>query len=269
MALSHSDPASAPQPSPDLLQRYRGYTRVLVWHHASDTATYRLEGPAGDALYLKLNRLQCTPPLSAEADRMRWARPFLPVPEVLETGSDASFRWLVTRALPGRAATDSALGLERVALVRTLAEGLRRFHEAPAGLCPFDFRLDTALDLARRRLEAGRIVPERDFHTEFAHLAARDAVRELERLRPSEDDPVVCHGDYCLPNALIEGGRVTGFVDLGELGVADRWWDLAVATWSVTWNLGPGLEGLFLEAYGVPADPERQRYYRLLYDVVS
>jgi kanamycin kinase len=80
---------------------------------------------------------------------------------------------------------------------------------------------------------------------------------------------VVCHGDYCLPNILIESGIPTGFLDLGELGVADRWWDLAVATWSVTWNLGPGYEGLFLEEYGVQRDPAREEFYRLLYDVAS
>jgi kanamycin kinase len=51
--------------------------------------------------------------------------------------------------------------------------------------------------------------------------------------------------------------------------VADRWRDLAVATWSVTWNLGPGLEQTFLEAYGAPYDEEQSRFYRLLYDVVS
>jgi kanamycin kinase len=80
---------------------------------------------------------------------------------------------------------------------------------------------------------------------------------------------VVCHGDYCLPNVLIEADAACGFVDLGELGVADRWWDLAVATWSVTWNLGPGYEDLFLHEYGVERDDDRVEFYRLLYDVVS
>ena len=42
-----------------------------------------------------------------------------------------------------------------------------------------------------------------------------------------------------------------------------------MATWSVTWNLGPGYEDLFLEEYGVARDDERIEFYRLLYDVVS
>jgi hypothetical protein len=58
-------------------------------------------------------------------------------------------------------------------------------------------------------------------------------------------------------------------VDLGELGVADRWWDLAVATWSITWNFGPGYEDLFLASYGAVRDDARTRFYRLLYDLVS
>ena len=41
---------------------------------------------------------------------------------------------------------------------------------------------------------------------------------------------------------LAADGRCSGQVDLGELGVADRWADLAVATWSTTWNYGPGWE---------------------------
>ena len=80
---------------------------------------------------------------------------------------------------------------------------------------------------------------------------------------------MVCHGDYCFPNALILDGQVIAFVDLGELGVADRWWDLAVASWSTTWNIGPGWEDAFLETYGIEPDPERISYYRLLYDLAS
>jgi kanamycin kinase len=72
-----------------------------------------------------------------------------------------------------------------------------------------------------------------------------------------------------VPNVLLEDGEVTGFVDIGGLGLADRWRDLAVGTWSVTHNLGPGFEAAFLEGYGVKADPQRQRFYRLLYDLAA
>jgi kanamycin kinase len=188
---------------------------------------------------------------------------------VLSEGSDQNVAWLVTRALPGRDATDPPLTKDPKALVSILARGLRRFHEAPVEMCPFDFRLGPALAHVRLRLDAGKIEPDRDFHQEFSTLSAGEAVALLERTRPGAEDLVVCHGDYCLPNILVEHGVATGFVDLGELGVADRWWDLAVASWSVTWNLGPGYEGLFLREYGAEPDPDRLEFYRLLYDLVS
>ncbi len=92
---------------------------------------------------------------------------------------------------------------------------------------------------------------------------------ELEASMPMSEDVVLCHGDYCLPNVLIDSGCVSGYVDLGELGLADRWWDLSVATWSLTWNLGPGWEDVFLDVYGIAVDPARMHYFRLLYDLVS
>ena len=56
-------------------------------------------------------------------------------------------------------------------------------------------------------------------------------------------------------------------VDLGKLGIADRWADLAVAGWSTDWNYGPGLDGLPYDTYGVDRDPQRIDYYRLLWDL--
>ena len=80
---------------------------------------------------------------------------------------------------------------------------------------------------------------------------------------------VVCHGDACLPNTLIApDGAFVGHVDLGDLGVADRWADLAVATWSTEWNYGPGWDNLYLESYGIEADPDRIQFYRDLWDLV-
>jgi aminoglycoside phosphotransferase len=96
-----------------------------------------------------------------------------------------------------------------------------------------------------------------------------EAVERLLRTRPESESLVVCHGDYCPPNVLVEEWVARGFVDLDELGTADRWWDLAVATWSITWNLGPGYEDFFLEDYGIERDDHRMEFYQLLYDVVS
>jgi kanamycin kinase len=49
--------------------------------------------------------------------------------------------------------------------------------------------------------------------------------------------------------------------------VADRWADLAVATWSLEWDFGPGFDTVLYDAYGIDPDPDRIAYYRLLYDL--
>lgn len=79
-------------------------------------------------------------------------------------------------------------------------------------------------------------------------------------------DAVVCHGDACSPNFLIDDGRCTGYVDLGDLGIADRWADLAPAVLSLGWNFG-GLptaarhQTIFLDAYGIDLDADKLDYY--------
>ena len=77
---------------------------------------------------------------------------------------------------------------------------------------------------------------------------------------PPIDQLVVCHGDACAPNTLIDDdGRCYGHVDLGDLGVADRWADLAVATLSLSWNYPGSWEGELLDAYGVGSGPDSHR----------
>ncbi|HEY7816158.1 MAG TPA: phosphotransferase, partial [Nakamurella sp.] len=86
---------------------------------------------------------------------------------------------------------------------------------------------------------------------------------------PTTEDPVVCHGDLCLPNVLADAhtGRITGVIDLGRLGVADRHQDLALATRSLgpaNPQFGPDAAQVFLTAYGLPVEPALLAFYRLL-----
>lgn len=248
-------------------RRYSRWSWSVAYHHQPEAVTWRLESAAGLVRYLKVVPASEHARLAGEVDRTRWAGRYLPVPKVIESGADETFAWLMTAELPGRDATDEDHRVNPARLVRLLAAGLRRFHSTPADGCPFEFGAPTAIAQVRARVGASAVNPAVDFHPEHRGLDARSALVELERLRPDVEDIVVCHGDYCLPNVMVTDGAVTGFLDLGRLGLADRWWDLAVGSWSISWNLGPGWEDLFFSAYGIPRDDRRLAFYRLLYDL--
>lgn len=180
--------------------------------------------------------------LSDEAARIRWASSYIAVPAVISTGTDARGQWLVTAAIRGENAVSDAWRARPIDAARAIGAGLRHLHDS---------------------------LPVRECR--FPHWSAP---KQLESLglppRPRADKLVVCHGDPCAPNTLIdEDGRPAGHVDLGALGVADRWTDLAVATWSLDWNYGPGYERQLLDAYEIEPDAVRTAYYRMLWDLSS
>ncbi len=203
--------------------------------------------------------------LAAEVARLEWAAPYTPVPRVVDGGADQDGSWIVTAALAGENAVSARWTADPARAVAAIGAGLRALHDAlPADGCPFTWSAQDRLTSARRR--AADLEPSR-WHADHRRLDVAGALRRLAN-PPAVDRVVVCHGDACAPNTLIDAdGRWTGHVDLGDLGVADRWADLAVATWSAGWNYGPGWERALLAAYGVEPDPERTAYYRLLWDL--
>lgn len=63
---------------------------------------------------------------------------------------------------------------------------------------------------------------------------------------------VLVHGDFCLPNVLVEEGKFSGLVDLGGAGLASPEVDLAAGVWTLQYNYGTGHAREFLDAYGWP-----------------
>ncbi|MGW2870939.1 phosphotransferase [Kitasatospora sp. NPDC001225] len=208
--------------------------------------------------------------LAAEAVRLRWAARFAVVPPVIGEGADETGSWLVTQGLPGRSAVDEHWKRDPATAVRAIGAGLRALHDAlPVADCPFDWSAETRLSNARAKAEAGRTDPA-DWPEELRHHGTVERALATLADIPPIDHLVVCHGDACAPNTLIgDDGTHTGHVDLGTLGLADRWADLAIATWSTQWNYGPGWEQPLLDAYGIAPDPDRTAYYRLLWELTD
>jgi kanamycin kinase len=207
--------------------------------------------------------------LAAEVARLRWAIGYLPVPEPLDEGSDPAGSWLVTRTLPGSNAVDPRWRARPAITAAALGRGLRRLHDTlPVPDCPFSWSAADRIAAIGERARRGLLDPA-DWHDQHAGRPIPALLRRLAD-PPPDDRLVVCHGDACAPNTLLdETAAVAGYVDLGSLGVADRWADLAVASWSLDWNYGTGHEPAFFDGYGIEPDPERISYYRLLWDLAE
>jgi kanamycin kinase len=245
-----------------------GQSILPIWENEAGGVTFAV-GEGDARCFVKWAPTGSGIDLAGEADRMIWAGRFHPVPRPLERGSDATGSWLVTAALHGSSAVSPRWIAEPANAVTAIGAGLRALHDAlPAGGCPFSWSAAGRVADARRQAADGRL--DREFwHESHQGLTVTEALERVAAI-PSVDKLVVCHGDACAPNTLLGAdGRCCGHVDLGLLGVADRWADLAVATWSTEWNYGPGWEEHLLDAYGIGPDPERTAYYRLLWDLSS
>lgn len=203
------------------------------------------------------------PGVGAEAARLRWLGPHLPAPEVVVVSDDdGGGGWLVTATLPGRPAHRADHHPDAEVLVRAVGDALRRLHALPAAVCPFDAGWHRLDEEVAANLAAGRIDTSA-FDQPFCRYGAERLVELWRQGRPTDDVPVVVHGDATLPNVLVDGSQLTGFVDVGRLGVGDRHLDLAVAHRSIHRNLGPAAVFAFYDAYGTDPDLARLEHHLL------
>ncbi|MFJ8228475.1 APH(3') family aminoglycoside O-phosphotransferase [Streptomyces sp. NPDC094448] len=246
---------------------------VEVAVRSDGTAVHRVDRRGAASYFVKTtplrdeNDLRFHPP--SEAERLVWlGGQGFPVPEVIDVGADGDTMWLVTTAVEGRPAADWPDPAERPAVLGAVADFTRALHALPVEECPFDRGLGISLRWARTAARTGRIDLD-DLDEDHSGWSEQRLLDELEAAEPPpEDEQVVCHGDLCLDNVLINPTTlaVSGVLDVGRLGRADRWVDLAIALRDIDEERpGGGDAGAFVRRYGLTGVDERRfRYYRLL-----
>jgi len=238
---------------PEAIQAYAGQARIYDSSCSETAKTLFLDGE--QRAYLKIH---------AKLDRERllttWLHGYGLAPRVLEFASLNGIDYLLTEALEGEDGISAKHLAEPKRLAKVFGESLRQIHGLPKLACPVQKRmaemLDEADSNAKREYADPEIIPE-GIATAHAKL--------LELAGLAQDD-VVLHGDYCLPNIIMQDFRLTGFVDLGYGGVGDRHWDLFWGLWTLNYNLKTdAYSDDFLDAYGrSELDKDRLEMCRLL-----
>ncbi len=180
--------------------------------------------------------------------------------EVLGFESEGARDYLLTRCVPGEDMTHADCLAQPDRLATLLGETLRALHDLPTAGCPGVGYLDIYLSRAAENYRTGHYETDH-FPDSFGYRSAEEAWATLEAGRSLLRADTLIHGDYCLPNILQEKWQCTGFIDLGNSGVADRHIDLFWGAWSLAFNLGTdAYRRRFFHAYGRDRiDEERLR----------
>lgn len=173
--------------------------------------------------------------------------------------------WLLTRRVPGEDCTHKQYLDDPKRLCDTTAALLRRLHETDRTDCPVSDRNSGSLSAAGRNYKAGRFDPS--FLPE--HWCCGNAEEAWNLIRSNRQylkADTLLHGDYCLPNILLDDWRFSGFIDVGNGGIGDRHFDIFWGIWSLWFNLkSDAFRERFLDAYGRDkAEPEMLRFIAAL-----
>ena len=223
-------------------------------------------------------------PRSEEAENeykmLCWLEGRLPAPRCLYHDTESGKDFLLMSRISGSMACDEACMEKENGrfAVRLMAEALKRLWQVDIADCPSDQRLSKALAVAEKRIRSG----EASVETASPGIYGPDGFDNPDallcwlRANQPEEDLVFSHGDYCMPNVLFQGEQLSGYIDLGNGGVADRWEDIAMAHRSLRNNFWGVFGGkayrdfdpdLLFEMLGMEKDEKKFRYYDLLHEL--
>lgn len=169
--------------------------------------------------------------------------------EVLAYRTDAH-DWLLTAAVAGEDCTHRTYRDDPRRLCDTIATRLRALHEVDFSDCPVTDRTGEFLRLAEENHRTGNYDPSH-FPDSFGYASAEEAYAVLCAGKGGLKRDVLIHGDYCLPNIMLDEWRFSGFIDLGNAGVGDRHIDLFWGAWTLWFNLKTDeYRDRFYDAYG-------------------
>jgi len=161
--------------------------------------------------------------------------------------------WLLTSQVPGEDCIFPMYLDNPKRLCDTTAQLLRELHSCDFSGCPIPNRTADYLAAARRNRDRGQF----DLHlfsenwSAWRYSSPEEAWHVVKTYGSCLKADTLIHGDYCLPNIILNNWAFSGFIDLDTGGVGDRHVDLFWGTWSLKFNLKTdAYRDRFLDAYG-------------------
>jgi aminoglycoside phosphotransferase len=210
-----------------------------------------------------------------EYHMMEWLKDKVPVPKVLGFERDEHKNYLLMTKVTGEMSCADKYLKNPEQLTAALAEALQKLWKVDISNCPYIYNLDKKLQMAKYNVENNLVDMDDVESGTFGENGFKNPYHLLEWLinNKPEEELVLSHGDFCLPNIFLSNGKVSGYIDLGMTGIADKWQDIALCYRSLLHNYEGKFTGMPYQGFNIDMlfekleiEPnwDKIRYYILL-----
>lgn len=210
-----------------------------------------------------------------QVQMIQWLEGKIPVPKVLAFEVENEKSYLLMSKVSGVMSCDTYYLDHPQILLDALATGLKMLWQVDVSDCPVIRDVDIVLEEARLQIVNGLVDLDNVEPTTFGEGGFESPEQLLEWLEnnPPVFEPVLSHGDFCLPNVFLEDAQIKGFIDLGRTGVGDKWNDIALCYRSLKHNFDGTYGGkvydefnpdVLFEKLDIKPDWEKINWYLLL-----
>lgn len=244
-----------------LLDRYfEDYFVSKISGGSTDADLYKIKTSENETYILKKQFS------SLEHDYLnyRWLEGKLPVPKIAFYEHVEKCELLCLSELQGETLEDQLDKKGANEIITQYANPLKWLHSLKIDNRAVIQNLDTKISRAKYNLENG-LVDISELQSENQPFEPNELFAKLLTLKPSSHELVFTHGDYCFDNVIYNNDNLSGFIDLGNGGVADKYQDIALAVRSIKDNFDSELVNLFYKEYGLyEVNKEKVEFYTLL-----
>ena len=206
----------------------------------SDTKVFKTKLKSNhQEVILKIQYTENKNNLKEEYERLKWIEGKLNTPKAYYYNEKDNIKYLIMEYKKGTPSFKfDDIGYQ-------LGKALKQIHQVNIENCPFNkYSPEQLLSNFLAKLDS--IYPE--IQDNYKDETKETVIEFMKENIPT--DKVLTHGDYSMPNILINDGEIS-FIDLGELGISTKYLDIYYLMKSLKINKKEEIFEEFLKGYGI------------------
>lgn len=213
-------------------------------------------------------KMAATGLLTKEYQKLVWLEKRLAVPEVVIYWQEWGNEYLITKEVEGIMLCAKYFKQHKEEAVEIIKEVFTELQKIDIRNCPFDVSIKARLTQARSNVQNG-LIKTSDLSEEVRkRFGSVDNLLKYLEDNQYEEELVFSFGDLSLPNIIVGNQQLSGLIDVGECGIADKWLDIAIVEKSLRRNLQEDAVKLFYQMMDIQRDAKKIEYQLLLLELL-